>query len=154
MPRKISAGLLMYRKGSNGIEIFLVHPGGPFYKNKDDGVWSIPKGEVQEGESELLDVAKREFKEETGITPTGDFLELGSVVQKGGKEVFAWAFEKDWSGEFKSNTFEMEWPPKSGRLQAFPEVDKGEYFNLEAAKIKMNQAQAEFINRLQRAIEK
>lgn len=144
----------MYRKGSNGIEIFLVHPGGPFYKNKDDGVWSIPKGEVQEGESELLDVAKREFKEETGITPTGDFLELGSVVQKGGKEVFAWAFEKDWSGEFKSNTFEMEWPPKSGRLQAFPEVDKGEYFNLEAAKIKMNQAQAEFINRLQRAIEK
>lgn len=148
MPRKISAGLLMYRKSSSGLEAFLVHPGGPFYKNKDMGAWTIPKGGVEEGES-LLEVAKREFREETGIIPEGDFLELGSVIQKGGKEVFAWAFEKDWSGEFKSNTFEMEWPPKSGRMQAFPEVDKGEYFNLEAAKLKMNQAQAEFIQRLQ-----
>lgn len=143
----------MYRKGSNGFEVFLVHPGGPFYKNKDMGAWTIPKGGVEEGEG-LLEVAKREFEEETGIIPEGDFLELGSVVQKGGKEVFAWAFEKDWSGEFKSNTFEMEWPPKSGRMQAFPEVDRGEYFGLEVAKIKMNQAQTKFVDRLRAAIEK
>lgn len=137
----------MYRKGSNGLEVFLVHPGGPFYKNKDMGAWTIPKGGVEEGES-FLEVAKREFREETGITPEGEYLELGSVIQKGGKEVFAWAFEKDWSGEFKSNTFEMEWPPKSGRTQAFPEVDRGAYFSSAIAKQKINSAQSAFIDRL------
>src|SRR5688572_12952391 len=122
---KQSAGLLMYRRGSDGVELFLVHPGGPFYARKDDGVWTIPKGEPAPGEA-LLACAQREFEEETGMQPRAErFLELGAIRQAGGKTVHAWAFEGAWGDrELRCNTFELEWPPRSGRKQAFPEVDR------------------------------
>jgi len=149
MPEIISAGLMMFSEKNKEIKIFLVHPGGPFFAKKDDGYWGIPKG-LADNNEELLDAAKREFKEETGIDPSGDFISLGSVVQKGGKRVYAWAFRtlKDDPIKIECNTFDLEWPPKSGRLQKFPEVDKGEFFNIEDSRKKINQAQKEFIDRL------
>ena len=149
-----SAGLLMFRRRPGGIEVFLVHPGGPFFARKDDGAWSIPKGEIEPGE-EPLAVARREFAEETGRAVEqcggrGEFLPLGSARQKGGKTVHAWAFEGDWpEGEApSSNTFSMEWPPRSGRSREFPEIDRAEFFPLERARAKIQPAQGAFLDRL------
>jgi predicted NUDIX family NTP pyrophosphohydrolase len=144
-----SAGLLMFRKRNGKLEVLLVHPGGPYFQKKDDGVWTIPKGEVEEGE-DLLERAKIEFEEELGIAASGNWMGLGSVKQKGGKTVHAWAFAGELDDDFKlvSNTFEMEWPPSSGKMQRFPEVDRAGFFPVEEARRKINSAQAVFIDRL------
>ena len=143
-----SAGLLLFRRTAAGLEVLLVHPGGPFWAKKDDGAWSIPKGEFADGE-EPLDAAKREFEEETGIAAVGDFIALQSLKQPSGKLVFAWAVRADFDpSRLKSNTFRMEWPPKSGRQQEFPEVDKAEWFNVEAARRKILKGQAPFLDQL------
>lgn len=146
---KISAGLLMFRRRNEELEVLLVHPGGPYFKNKDDGAWTIPKGEAAEGE-DLLARARIEFEEELGLSPSGDLLELGNIRQKGGKTVHAWAFAGDLENDFKlvSNTFEMEWPPRSGKVQRFPEVDRTSFFPLEEARGKINVAQTVFLDRL------
>lgn len=142
-----SAGLLVYRKGEP-IEIFLVHPGGPFWKGKEAGAWSIPKGEFKEGE-EPLTAAQREFTEETGQTITGNFIALTPVKQKAGKTVFAWAVEGEADAEnITSNRFKLEWPYKSGKFITVPEVDKASWFSLEEAKQKINPAQAGLIDEL------
>lgn len=145
---KISAGILLYHRKPH-LQVLLAHPGGPYWQNKDVGAWSIPKGEVEEGE-ELLDAAKREFEEELGFVPEGCFIELGSVKQKGGKTVYCWAVEFQIPDDFMfaPNHFEMEWPPKSGKKETFPEIDRIEYFGPFEAKKKINPAQAIFINRL------
>ncbi len=138
----------MYRKTVKGLQLFLVHPGGPFFKNKDEGSWSIPKGEYEPDEDPLA-AAKREFQEETGHEITGNFTVLSPIKQKGGKIVLAWAVEGDINPEdIKSNTFEIEWPPRSGKKQIFDEIDRGEWFDTAVAKIKINPAQAAFINEL------
>ena len=140
MPR-VSAGLLLYRIRDQRIEVLLVHPGGPFWAKKDLGSWTIPKGEIVPGEDPLA-AASREFEEELGFAPQGKLLPLGMVSQKGGKNVHAWAFECDCNPEaLKSNTFTIEWPPHSGRVQEFPEVDRAEFFGMEEAKRKINPAQ-------------
>lgn len=148
--KKVSAGLMMYRVKNGALEIFLAHPGGPFLKNKDWGCWGIPKGEIEAGEPPLA-AAVREFAEETGLTANGEFLPLGSVVQASGKTVHAWAFAGDWEeGRTPaSNLFPLEWPPHSGQEQWFPEVDKAAFFPVPVARKKINQAQGEFIIRLQ-----
>jgi predicted NUDIX family NTP pyrophosphohydrolase len=149
---KISAGLLPYRLRNGVLEFLLVHPGGPFWKNKDAGAWTIPKGEIAEGE-EPLNTAIREFQEELGFAPAGPFAELPPIKQKGGKTVYAWAFEGDCDpADIKSNTFSMEWPPRSGRQSEFPEVDRAEFFNLEDAKTKINSAQIPLLEELQRRV--
>jgi predicted NUDIX family NTP pyrophosphohydrolase len=149
---KISAGLLLYRIRDGAPEFLLVHPGGPFWKNKDDGAWSIPKGEIGDNE-EPLAAAIREFEEELGFKPSGPFIELTPIKQKAGKLVHAWAFSGDCAPtQIKSNTFSMEWPPKSGKRAEFPEVDRAEFFNLEAAKTKINQAQIPLLEELQRRL--
>jgi len=143
----------MYRRRGGVLEVFLVHPGGPFFAKKDIGVWSIPKGELDEGEDALA-AARREFEEETGFTAVGAFVPLAPVVQKGGKIVQAWAVEGDCDPEkMKSNTFEIEWPPRSGRRQEFPEADHCGWFSINEAKRKINPAQAGFLAELQQAIE-
>jgi predicted NUDIX family NTP pyrophosphohydrolase len=148
MPR-ISAGLLMYRTHSGNLQVLLAHPGGPFFKNKDDGSWTVPKGEVEEGE-DLLSTAQREFKEETGIAPNGPFIQLMPIKQKGGKIVHAWGFEGDFDPRtIVSNTFKLEWPPKSGRLVEFPEIDRAEFFGVPAAKQKLKAAQIPLIEELE-----
>ena len=149
MKSKTSAGLLMFRTRNDGLEVLLVHPGGPYFQNKDEGAWTIPKGEIGEGEN-LLERARIEFAEELGIEASGDWMELGSVRQKGGKTVHAWAFAGDLSDDFKlvSNTFEMEWPPRSGIKQPFPEVDRADFFRVEEARMKINAAQTIFLDRL------
>lgn len=149
MGEKISAGLLMYNKRNDKIKFFLVHPGGPYFKNKNDGIWSIPKGLVNNDEN-LLEAAKREFEEETSLFPEGHFYPIGFVKQKNNKIVYAWAFESKLENpiEIKSNTFEMEWPPRSGKVQIFPEVDKGEFFTTEEAEKKIILEQKVFIKRL------
>src|SRR5689334_11397166 len=126
---RVSAGLLLYRRRETDLEFLLVHPGGPFFLRKDESSWSIPKGEAQAAE-DLLARAKIEFAEELGFSPRGDFLSLGAVRQKGGKTVRAWAVEGDLPDDFvlRSNTFELEWPPRSGRMQSFPEIDRAEFF--------------------------
>jgi predicted NUDIX family NTP pyrophosphohydrolase len=145
---RTSAGILLYRKKNNFIEVFLVHPGGPFWKNKDKGAWSIPKGEFTKDEDPLT-VAKREFNEETGQTVDGDFVPLTPIKQKGGKMVYAWAVEGDADAEqIVSNTFKQEWPYKSGKWITIPEVDKAGWFGVEEAKEKMNPAQLELIEDL------
>src|SRR5215218_3087981 len=147
MPRT-SAGLLMYRRRPGGVEVFLVHPGGPFWAKKDAGAWSIPKGEYVPGE-DPLDAARREFQEETGIAPEGEFVELGVVKQAGGKTVTAWAFEGDCdAAAIRSNTFTLEWPPRSGRQQEFPEIDRAEWFDVETAEGKILKGQLPFLGRL------
>ena len=135
--------------GEKGLEVLLVHPGGPYFQNKDQAAWTIPKGEVTEGE-DLLGRARIEFEEELGIPATGNCMELGSAKQKGGKTVHAWAFAGDLEDDFKiaSNTFEMEWPPRSGKVQRFPEVDRASFFSLEEARRKINVAQTVFLDRL------
>lgn len=149
MPKRMSAGLLMYRVKNGLLEVFLAHPGGPLFRKKDQGYWTIPKGEPPENEP-LLKTAMREFEEETGIKPGGSFIELGSIRQKGGKVVHAWAFESDHDSHqfIRSNTFEMEWPPKSGCIQSFPEVDRAQFFSLSEAKEKLKDAQWPLVERL------
>jgi len=140
----------MFRKTSGGLEVLLVHPGGPFFRNKDSGAWTIPKGEWMEDE-DLLTRARLEFREELGVDPADSvFIELGTVKQKGGKTVHAWAFEGNLPANFvvTSNTFSMEWPPRSGRTAEFPEIDRAEFFAIEEAKHKINSAQIEFLDRL------
>jgi predicted NUDIX family NTP pyrophosphohydrolase len=146
MPKQ-SAGILLYRRTNNTLQVFLAHPGGPFFKNKDEGSWTIPKGEFLDDE-EPLAAAKREFQEETGQPINGDFISLGSVKQKSGKTVFAWAVEGDINAEdIVSNTFNLEWPPKSGKMMSIPEVDRAEWFDVVIAKHKINPAQIPLIER-------
>lgn len=140
----------MFRRKQDELEVLLVHPGGPYFRNKDDGAWTIPKGEAGEGE-ELQARARIEFEEELGIAPAeAAWIDLGSVKQKGGKTVHAWAFAGDLEPNFKlaSNAFELEWPPRSGKMQQFPEVDEAKFFSLELARLKINQAQIVFLDRL------
>ena len=142
----------MYRLIEGRLEVLLVHPGGPIWANKDEGAWGIPKGELDKNEDPLqADV--REFREETGFQPTEPFIDLGSVTLKSGKVVRAWAFcgNCDPAG-LRSNSFSMEWPPKSGRMQTFPEIDKAEFFSIIEAEVKMNPAQTELFRRLQQRI--
>jgi predicted NUDIX family NTP pyrophosphohydrolase len=145
----VSAGLLVYRNRGQ-LEVLLGHPGGPFWKNKSEGVWSIPKGEFDPDSEGALEAALREFEEELGQPPpSGELIELGEVTQKAGKRVLAWAVEGDVDpGDVVSNTFEIEWPPRSGRTAEFPEVDRAEWFNLADAETVINQAQREFLARL------
>jgi predicted NUDIX family NTP pyrophosphohydrolase len=150
---KVSAGLLLYRKKGNVLEVFLVHPGGPFFASKDSGAWSIPKGELDEGEDALA-AAKREFEEETGFKAEGEFLQLAPATQKSGKIVQAWALAGDCDpAKVKSNTFMLEWPPRSGRQQEFPEVDRAGWFGMSQARQKINPAQIRFLEELERAKE-
>jgi predicted NUDIX family NTP pyrophosphohydrolase len=145
---KTSAGVLLFRRSRGGLEILLVHPGGPFWARKDDGAWSIPKGEVAEGE-DPLDAAKRELKEETGIVVGGDYVPLDPIRQPSGKLVRAWAVEGDCDPtDVTSMTFEMEWPPRSGLRREFPEVDRAEWFPLASARQKMLKGQRGFIDQL------
>jgi predicted NUDIX family NTP pyrophosphohydrolase len=144
---KLSAGVLVFKKSSSGIQVFLVHPGGPFWKNKDAGAWSIPKGEYAEG-TDPLEAAKRELLEETGAEACGELIPLGRLRQPSGKVITAWALERDSIPLLQSNTFSMEWPPKSGRMQAFPEVDRGDWFSLHEARKKITKGQMVFLDRL------
>jgi predicted NUDIX family NTP pyrophosphohydrolase len=138
----------MYRRRNSSLEVFLVHPGGPFWSKKDLGAWSVPKGECLAGE-EPLDVAKREFEEETGFSPKGNFIELGDLKQPGGKIVNAWAFEGDCDPKkLKSNTFMLEWPPRSGCQIEVPEVDRGCWYSIEEARLRLLPGQRAFLDRL------
>jgi predicted NUDIX family NTP pyrophosphohydrolase len=143
-----SAGIVLYRH-PDGLEVLLVHPGGPFWAKKDLGVWSIPKGEYEDGDDALA-AALREFEEETGTRlDPAEPVDLGTVVQRGGKTVSAWAVEGDLDPEsIRSNTFVMEWPPRSGAQREFPEVDRADWFGIEEARAKLNAAQADFLDRL------
>ena len=144
-----SAGLLLYRRRPDGPEVLLVHPGGPFWARRDEGAWSLPKGECEPGE-EPLAAALREFEEELGMAaPESGWHDLGSVVQRGGKTVRAWAGEGDLEvSDIRSGTFSLEWPPRSGRRQDFPEVDRAAWFPLEAARERLLEAQRPFLDRL------
>jgi predicted NUDIX family NTP pyrophosphohydrolase len=145
---KISAGILLYRKPPRGVQVLLVHPGGPFWAKKDEGAWSIPKGLADEGE-ELLAAAKREFLEETGLAIEGEFFDLGAHKQPGGKTVHAFACEGDFdSAKLRSNTFTMEWPPRSGKIAEFPEVDNAAWHDLDEALDKVHKGQKPIIARL------
>jgi len=148
MVTRQSAGVLLYRLKNKALEVLLVHPGGPFWKNKDAGSWSIPKGEFLPGEN-ALDAAKRELQEEIGIAFDGHFIELSPVKQKSGKFVYAWALEADIDPHnIHSNNFEIEWPPRSGKIQQFPEIDKGEWFSASEGKQKIIGAQSVLIDEL------
>lgn len=143
-----SAGLLMFRRRA-GLQVLLVHPGGPFWKNKDDGAWSIPKGEIYFGEPPL-DAAQREFKEETGLTAQGPFVELVPIRQKSGKLVHCWAFEGDCDpAAIRSNTFTLEWPPRSGKHAEFPEIDRADWFTTAEARKKILPALTPFIDQIE-----
>ena len=148
---RVSAGLLLFRRKGCAFAVLLVHPGGPFFAGKDEGAWTIPKGEAAPGE-DLLQRAQTEFLEETGLgLPSAScFIPLGSIQQKGGKNVHAWAVESDLAEPLpvKSNTFELEWPPRSGKLKSFPEIDQVKFFFEEMARRKMNPAQTAFLDRL------
>jgi predicted NUDIX family NTP pyrophosphohydrolase len=147
MPQR-SAGLILYRRRKGGIEVFLVHPGGPFWAKKDLGSWSIPKGEYTDGEDPLA-AAQREFQEETGFTAEGSFTSLGELKQPGGKLVSAWAMEGDCDpAQLRSNTFQLEWPPRSGKHIDAPEVDRGAWFSIEEARTKLLTGQLGFIDDL------
>ena len=147
---KQSAGLLMYRLTGGRVEVLLAHPGGPYWAKKDEGAWTIPKGEIEEGEGPI-DAAKREFEEETGLRPVGLFRFLHPVRLKSGKIVHAWAFEGTWdAGRLKSVPFTMEWPPRSGRKQEFPEADRAAWFTLDEAKKKIQAGQLPFIEEFER----
>lgn len=148
-----ASGILPFKKQDGHLQFFLVHPGGPFWKNKDLGAWSIAKGEFDDTEN-ALDAAIREFEEETGILPDGNFTELKPVKLKSGKTIYAWAIEQDLdANNIASNTFDIEWPPKSGKMQSFPEIDRGGWFDFEAAIEKLNPAQVSFIRELVSKIE-
>jgi predicted NUDIX family NTP pyrophosphohydrolase len=149
---QISAGILLYRLCKGALEVFLVHPGGPYWRNKDVGAWSIPKGLLEEGDDELA-AAKREFEEETGSPVDGEFIELTPLKQPSGKVVHAWAVEGDIdASSVRSNTFPMEWPPRSGKMQAFPEVDRGGWFTLDLAREKMLNGQRGFLDQLEKRV--
>ena len=150
MPRnKQSAGLLLFRRRGNAVEVLLVHPGGPWWARKDDGAWSIPKGEVNDHEDALA-AARREVEEETGARPSGSFISLSPVRQTGGKIVHVWAVESDFDpASLKSNLFEMEWPPKSGNRRSFPEVDRAGWFDLATAAHKILSSQAIVLKHLE-----
>ena len=153
-PPKRSAGILVYRTTEKTLQFLLVHPGGPFWRNKDAGAWSIPKGEYLEGEDPLA-AAIRELGEETGFAlPPGEFIALGELRQPSGKRITGWAREADLpADEAKSNLFSLEWPPRSGRMQAFPEVDKAAWFDAETARAKLIAGQREFLDRLLRKLD-
>ncbi|MFZ2640925.1 MAG: NUDIX domain-containing protein [Verrucomicrobiia bacterium] len=149
---KVSAGLIMYRRVSGGLQVLLVHPGGPVWKHKDAGWWSIPKGEMGEGEDALA-AAQREFQEETGFAVREPFIELTSVQLRSGKIVHAWAFEGDCDpAALHSNTFSLEWPPRSGKVCEFPEVDRAGFFSVAEAKEKMSERQFPLVEELQRKL--
>lgn len=149
---KISAGLLPFRRTHGVLEVFLVHPGGPFWKNRDLGAWSIAKGEVASGE-DLLHAARREFSEETGVTLDGEFIALAPVRQPGGKLVHAWAIEGDFDADvIASNEFTLEWPPRSGLLRQFPEVDRAQWFGVAEAGTRVLAGQRGLVDELQRMI--
>lgn len=151
---KVSAGLLMYRYEAGTLQVLLAHPGGPYFRKKDEGAWTIPKGEINEGE-DAQHAAVREFAEETGLSPDGKLLALTPIKQKGGKVVHAWAVEGTCDPcTLVSNTFTIEWPPKSGRQQTFPEIDQAEFFDLPTAQRKINAAQAALLVELQSILEK
>ena len=148
MPKKISAGIILFRRRGDELEVFLVHPGGPFWAKKDIGAWSIPKGEIGEGEDPLA-AARREFEEETGFTVDGVFRALTSLRQPSGKTVVAFAVEGDCDpARLRSNTFSMEWPPKSGKQAEFPEVDRAAWFGIEEARQRILKGQAPFLDEL------
>jgi predicted NUDIX family NTP pyrophosphohydrolase len=151
--KHVSVGILLFRRAGAGVEVLLGHPGGPFFERRDEGVWSLPKGLVEEGE-DLLVVGEREFLEETGQpVPDGERIDLGSIVQKGGKTVHAWAVEGDLDpSTAQSNTFEMEWPPRSGRFGTFPEIDRVAWFTPAEARLKINPGQIPLIDRLEVAL--
>lgn len=155
MPERVSAGLVAYRQRAERLEVFLAHPGGPFFAHKDDGHWTIPKGEIEPGE-ELLSAARREFQEEIGIAveTTASYLPLGHIRQKGGKIVHAWAVRQDWEDSLpvRSNTFSMEWPPGSGLQREFPEVDRAQFFSLDEARRKVKSTQVPLLDRLAAAL--
>ena len=147
MPKPSSAGILLYRTRAGVLEVFLVHPGGPYWREKDAGAWSIPKGEYTD--EEPLAAAVREFAEETGFTPAGTFLPLTPVRLSSGKSVAAWACEADWDpSQLKSNSFSMEWPPRSGRQQSFTEVDRASWFDLDEAKRRITAGQLPLLTEL------
>lgn len=148
----VSAGLLLFRRASGALEVFLAHPGGPFWANRDDGAWTIPKGVVADGEG-FLDAAKREFEEETGIVPRPPFVPLGSIRQKAGKTVHAWAWEGDAdASKISSNNSRVEWPRGSGKWLVYPEVDRCGWFDPATARSKLNPAQAELLDRLEASL--
>lgn len=140
----------MFRRRAGELEVLLAHPGGPYSARKDDGFWTIPKGEPEEEGEDLLARARIEFEEEVGVPAVGDWLPIGSITQKGGKVVHGWAFEGDLPETFqhRSNTFEMEWPPHSGKLQPFPEIDRVAFFSVPEALLKIKDTQAPFLDRL------
>lgn len=147
-----SAGLLMFRRRDAALEVLLAHPGGPFWSRRDEAAWTLPKGEIDEGEDPLA-AAQREFNEETGFTPVAPFLPLGELRQKSGKRISAWAFEGDADpAQLRSNLFEMEWPPRSGRRKEFPEVDRVQWYGLETAARKLIAGQVPFLAALQRCL--
>jgi len=151
---KRSAGLLMFRRRGRRLEVFLVHPGGPLWAKKDTGAWSIPKGEYAEG-ADALETARREFEEETGMSPRGPLMFLAESRQPGGKLVKAWAMEGDCDpAKLRSNVFSMEWPPKSGKVREFPEVDCGDWFPMEAARAKLLKGQRGFLDELAKRLGK
>ncbi|HML30139.1 MAG TPA: NUDIX domain-containing protein [Hyphomicrobium sp.] len=148
MKTAASAGLLLYRRREE-LQVLLAHPGGPYWRNKDDGAWTVPKGEIRGGE-DPLEAALREFEEETGFQPEGNALSLGSLRQAGGKQVHVWAIEADWDpATLVSNQFSIEWPPRSGRMSAFPEIDRAAWFDIPAAYRKILKSQSEFLHRLE-----
>lgn len=155
MPQRVSAGIVAYRVRNGTLEVFLAHPGGPFFVHKDAGHWTIPKGEVEPGE-DFLAAALREFQEETGIPldPMATYADLGSIQQKGGKTVYAWAVPVDWdtAPAIQSQPFRMEWPAGSGRWQEFPEVDRAQFFPFDEAKRKLKERQVPLLDRLARLI--
>jgi predicted NUDIX family NTP pyrophosphohydrolase len=145
---KESAGLLLFRERDARLEVLLVHPGGPLWAKKDDGAWSIPKGELTAGEDPVT-AARREFTEELGAAVDGEFIPLGAVKQPGGKVIHAWAVRGDFDpARLKSNAFSMEWPPRSGKQQEFPEVDRAEWFGIETGRAKILKGQAAFLDQL------
>jgi len=154
MAARVSSGILLYRRPGGRLEVLLAHPGGPYFARKDGGHWTIPKGEVDPGE-ELVSVGRREFEEETGQpVPEGPSRELGSIVQKGGKIVHAWAVEGDLDPDAgASNTFEVEWPPGSGRRQSFPEIDRVAWFDADEARRRIKATQIPFIDRLEAGLD-
>jgi predicted NUDIX family NTP pyrophosphohydrolase len=154
MARKKTAGLLLYRIRDSAVEVFLVHPGGPFWAKKDEGAWSIPKGEFADDE-QPLSAAKREFQEETGFSMEGNFMALAPLKQRSGKLVYAWTLEGDCdAGAIQSNLFSMEWPPRSGKHQEYPEVDRASWFTLESAKRKIVPGQIGFLEQLQQMLDR
>ena len=147
MPKQ-AAGILLYRRGPSGLTVLLAHPGGPLWTRKDAGAWTLPKGQFTDGEAPL-DAAKREFEEEMGSKPTGSFQPLGALKQPSGKIIHAWASESDFDvTTVKSNLFSMEWPPRSGRMGGFPEIDRAEWFSIDEARRKMLKGQQPFLDRL------